>query len=160
MNIYIMDTDNQMLRVEFTKEELEHELFPSTLNRLRGKKELNLSKDGETVTIQSDMDNIGVTVDYVREEFQGDAIPPETRDELVELEPAIKDSKGKIIKEAVTEIKKVEIPKDLTRCPQFKFTATVDPEPIQDEEKPIEEVKEDDEGRLQEPVLEVKRKPL
>jgi hypothetical protein len=71
-----------ILEYTFTEKELENPLFTKALTRIRGKKDLKVSKKAETVTIRTDKD-VGVVVDEIREMFMGDVLGEEdTRKDL------------------------------------------------------------------------------
>ncbi|MEN6290883.1 MAG: hypothetical protein ABFD07_02560, partial [Methanobacterium sp.] len=60
----------------------------------------------------------------------------EYKEETVEVSPAVYDQ-GNLVQDAVTEVVQIQLPKDLSKCPQFGFTMDPVPEPELDPEVKI-----------------------
>lgn len=141
MNIYVKNTEEQYLVVEFTEEELSNELLPKTINNILGKYDGEQIDNTLHITPHHDqkMGNIGLLVDEIREQLMGDVVQ-EFEEQIVEVEPAILDMKGKITKPSITRVEMVPIEKDLSGCPCLSFTQqNVEPIKKENEEEPIKE---------------------
>lgn len=78
MNIYILNTENQKVRIEFTQDELEVEKFHQITNGIINKYNGEWIDDTNVVLTPKkaqQKDNIGIMVDDIRESLICDVLP-------------------------------------------------------------------------------------
>lgn len=158
MNIYVKNTEEQYLVVEFTEDDLKNELLDSTVKSILENYGGELIEGVLHITPHYDQQkpNIGQLIDEIREQLIGDVVQEFEEQEVI-LEEAVIDLKGKIIKPAVTKTELIPIEKDLSKCPCLSFTAQkVVESPLEVKEEPIEEPVEEPIEKPLEEVLDGK----
>lgn len=114
MLIYITDTENQRVVVEFTDEELQHERFHQSTNGILNK--YNGVKHGNTMILSpkkaQKKDNIGILINDIREDLICDVLADEdpkkdlSKSPFFNFTPHQTQEPGPLIKKPVNEKEK------------------------------------------------------